>query len=338
MRVFSPWRLIAAGLLVLAAVGAALWLIPSDDYIFLPDKAKAVDPLVEIPGERPHTGPGGIYLVDVLVKRANLLESVAPSIREGSTLVPESQVDPPGTSQSQRREADLQAMARSQDLGAALALEKLGYRVKAVPTGVLVAGVIAGTPAVGKLRPGDVIVAVDGQRVRTKDELRRRLARVRPEQTVVLSLRNGPGLRRTTLRTAADPDRPGRAILGILIEQAARVRLPLDVKIDAGEIGGPSAGLAFALDVMEELGRDVDRGYKVAATGEVELNGKVGSVGGLKQKTIGARQSGVDVFLAPAGENAAEARRYADGMRVIAVRSFDQALRKLATLPRRGRA
>ena len=85
--------------------------------------------------------------------------------------------------------------------------------------------------------------------------------------------------------------------------------------------------------MIEELGHDVDRGYKVAATGELCVDGTVVPVGGLKQKTIGAKRAGVDVFLVPAGENTSEARRYAGGMRVIPVNSFRQALHALATLP-----
>ena len=79
------------------------------------------------------------------------------------------------------------------------------------------------------------------------------------------------------------------------------------------------------------LGRDVTHGCDVAATGELALDGSVIPVGGLKQKTIGARRAGVDLFLVPAGENAQEARKHADGLRIIPVKSFQQALRKLAT-------
>jgi PDZ domain-containing protein len=89
---------------------------------------------------------------------------------------------------------------------------------------------------------------------------------------------------------------------------------------------------------MEELGRDVDHGYKVAATGALDPDGTVEPIGGVKQKTIGARQAGVDVFLVPAGDNARTARHYADGLRVIPVESFSQALHALATLPPRGAA
>jgi PDZ domain-containing protein len=102
------------------------------------------------------------------------------------------------------------------------------------------------------------------------------------------------------------------------------------VKFDLGQVGGPSAGLAFSLDLLEELGHDVDHGQRVAATGEIRLDGSVRAVGGVKQKTIGARRSDVDVFLVP-GENAAEARRYANGLKVVPVDSFQQALQALAT-------
>jgi PDZ domain-containing protein len=84
---------------------------------------------------------------------------------------------------------------------------------------------------------------------------------------------------------------------------------------------------------MEKLGRNVDRGYKVAATGELQLDGSVLPIGGVEQKTIEAKRSHVDILLVPAGDNAAEARKFAGSMRVIPVKSFQQALRKLATVP-----
>jgi len=89
--------------------------------------------------------------------------------------------------------------------------------------------------------------------------------------------------------------------------------------------------LAFALDILQELGRDIAHGKKVAATGELSLDGTVGPIGGVKQKTLGAREAGVDVFLVPAGDNAREARRYAKDLPIVPVKNFPQALRALAT-------
>jgi PDZ domain-containing protein len=95
---------------------------------------------------------------------------------------------------------------------------------------------------------------------------------------------------------------------------------------------GRARTATFALEILRELGRDVTHGQKVAATGELQLDGTVVPIGGVKQKTLGARRAHVDVFLVPAGENAREARRYADGLRIMPVENLQQALRALATL------
>jgi PDZ domain-containing protein len=84
---------------------------------------------------------------------------------------------------------------------------------------------------------------------------------------------------------------------------------------------------------MQKLGHNVLHGHRVAATGEMELNGAVGPIGGVKQKTFGVREAGADVFLVPAGDNARVARRYAGPLRIIPIRTFNQALHALATLP-----
>ena len=138
-----------------------------------------------------------------------------------------------------------------------------------------------------------------------------------------------------TVRTIPAPDDKRRPVIGIRIAQAADIDLPVDVDIDLGDVGGPSAGLPFALQVLQELGRDIDRGYRVAATGEIELDGTVAPIGGMKQKALGVRMAGADVFLVPAGDNESVARRYAGNLRVIGVENFQQALRALATLSRK---
>ena len=117
--------------------------------------------------------------------------------------------------------------------------------------------------------------------------------------------------------------------MGIIVEP--KLDLPVKISINTGQIGGPSAGLAFALDILQQLGRNVTHGRRIAATGELALNGEVLPIGGVKQKTLGVRRAGVDVFLVPAGDNAREARRYADGLRIIPVENIQQALRALAT-------
>src|SRR4029450_13779136 len=133
------------------------------------------------------------------------------------------------------------------------------------------------------------------------------------------------------VRTVARPTEPSRAIIGILVDQDAKIELPFDVDIDLRRVGGASAGVPFALEIARQLGRDVTHGCRIAATGALALDGTVIPIGGIKQKTIGVRRADVDFFLVPVGENARDARANAKSLPIIPVESFQQALRKLAT-------
>jgi PDZ domain-containing protein len=317
------------------ATAVALYLVPSNDFIFLPDRGHPVAPLVQVQGGHDPKGPGGIYFLDVLERRASIFESIFPSIHRGSSILPAREVVPPGISDKAERQADLRAMTVSQRIAGAVALKQLGYKVVIKPSGVIVSALTTESHAVGKLHAGDVIVAADGVSTPTISAFRAQLVHLKPGDSIRLTFKRGDtGETKTvTVKTIADGK---RTIIGFTPEQAADIQLPLKVSIDAGNVGGPSAGLAFALEVMEELGRNVDRGYRVAVTGALDLDGNVIPIGGVKQKTYGAREAQADVMLVPAGDNAQEARRYADGLRIIPVKTFPQALRALATLPSKG--
>ncbi len=306
-KLFTPGRLLLAGAMLAVITFGVLWLAPSSDYLLLPDKAHPVAPLVTVAKPQRGGGADGIHFVDVIERKASLLERLFPGLRNGSTLIPGSEVNPKGVSDAAVRRVGLNQMARSQDIAAAVALEKLGYPVRVQENGALVVAVFPKLPADGRVQVGEVIVAVDGQPVRSTTDLRNLLSPKRPGTPVRLTLRDNQTRRTLVLRTAANPNDAQQSVIGVLVEPAADITLPFAVRIDAGNIVGPSAGLAFALDVMEKLGRDVDHGHSVAATGELGLDGSVGPIGGIKQKTIGARDAGVDVFLVPV-DNFAEAK------------------------------
>lgn len=327
-RLFSPARLAVAGLIV-AAAAFAVWVFPTDSYIFLPNEAHPVAPLVEVQGGK-DPKEGGIYFVDVLVRKATALERLWPGSREGATVVPADQVRPPGVSDSERRQEELQEMKTSQQVAAAVALRELGYKVVATPIGARIEFADPEAPAGGKLQPGDVVTEVDGKKISGPDGLRAAIRAAGTSRDLRLAVKRGKKTFETTVRPERGPD--GRPVIGVIVSQAASIKLPLKVNIDTGNVGGPSAGLAFALDVLEELGKDVDHGNRVAVTGAIELDGRVGEIGGVKQKTIGVERAGIKVFLVPAGDNAREARKYARNLRIIPVRTFQQALRELATL------
>jgi PDZ domain-containing protein len=327
-RVVTAGRLLAAGLVVLVAV-VALWALPSHDYIFLPDRAHPVAPLVKVAGGHVAENGGGIYFVDVIVRKASLLERLFGGFHDGATLYPASQVVPQGLNEAKQRQLDLSEMRLSQQNAAAVAIRTLGKTVPRVATGARIFSVERGMPAAGRLRAGDVIVEVDGARVRSPGDVTRVMHGKAVGTLVRFTVRRGGAADTVALRTVAAGHGSKRAIVGILLDQAG-------VSFDSHGVGGPSAGLAFALEILEQLGRNVDHGHKIAATGEIWPNGSVHPIGGIEQKTIGARAAGVDAFLVPAGENARDARKYANGLRIIPVKSFQQALQALATLPREG--
>ena len=334
-KVITAGRLLAAGL-VLFAVAVTLWVVPSHDIILLPDRAHPVAPLISVAGGHNQHDGGGIYFVDVQERKASLLEKIFGGLHDGATLYPAAEILGPGVTPSEQASIDAAEMKTSQNVAAAVALRTLGRKVSTVEAGALISGIEPSFPAAGHLQPTDVIVAIDGKDVRTPADVSRLMQGKPPGTLVSFTVRRGRDTKTIALHTAPDTAGSHRGIVGVLLTQALNIRLPLRVSIDANGVGGPSAGLAFALGVLEKLGRNVDGGHKIAATGEISLNGTVSAIGGIKQKTIGAREAGVDAFLVPAGDNARDARKYAHGLRIIPVKSFQQALRALATLPATG--
>ena len=139
-----------------------LYLVPSNDYLLLPDRRIRSRRSSRSRAARIRRGPGGIYFVDVFERRASMFESLFPWIHDGATLVPAKLIVPPGVSDKAVRQADLREMSISQRVAAAVALKRLGYKVVARPSGVDRRRARSRSHAVGKLQPDDVIVAVNG--------------------------------------------------------------------------------------------------------------------------------------------------------------------------------
>jgi PDZ domain-containing protein len=305
---------------------AALWIIPSDHYLFLPDPALEVDPLVSVPDEDTGSAEGGIYMVDILVRRASIFERIFPQVYGDAELVPAEVVNPAGLSESERKQESLSEMSVSQQIAIAVALRSLGHDVD--PLGAEVVRILPDAPAEGKLEVGDVIVGLKGEKVRSPDELIRLMRGHRPGTPVRLEVRRDGRELELVVGTRAAGGDEQRAVVGVQIQP--EFRFPVGIRIDARNIGGPSAGLAFALDIADELGDDLDRGRRVVVTGTLDLDGTVGAIGGIEQKTVGARLSEGDLFLVPDG-NAADARSHAEGLEIVAVSTFEEALAALTT-------
>ncbi len=323
---------------VLAAAAAfAAWAgtRASDYFLYSPQEAVEIGPFVEVPGEPPDAGSGdpALLLVAVEVRRASLLDRWLADDEPGVDLVPEHQVIPPGHDDADLGRQGRILMQGSQQNAAVVAERALG---KTVPIRRLakIAAFGPNSPAErAGLKEGDEIVEARGRTVRDLDDLRKALEGVRPGERVALGFRRGDARQTVEVTTAPNPDDPRRAVLGVVIAPA-EAKLPIPVKYSTQGVGGPSAGLGFALEIYSALsGRSVVRGHRVAVTGEIGMDGTVSPIGGIKQKTFGAAEAGADVFVVPE-DNAAEARRWArDGLRIVAVGTFAEALDALEDLP-----
>jgi PDZ domain-containing protein len=333
-QLLSPVRLATAGAVLLVAVVAVAVTRHSDKFLEVPDQAHSLNGLIHVPGGTRQQDGGGIYYVDVVLKRASLLQESFSFLRpEGSDLISENKFVPRGLSYEQELRLEGETMKVSQEKASVVALKALGFKVRARAAGVRVVDVDPSSHARGVLKPQDIVVTADGHPIRSQLDLFRVVAGHRVGQVVRVGIIRGNEHHTYDIRTIADEQDPHRAIIGFIPFEVLDAHLPFQIAFNLQDVGGPSAGLAFALEVLEQRGRDVDHGLKIAATGEIQLDGSVTRIGGVKQKTIGARQTHVDAFLVPAdGDNAKVAQRYAHGLRIIPVKTFQQALQSLATL------
>ena len=250
---------------------------------------------------------------------------------------------------NQQRALSLQMMRSASQVAQYVALRKLGNEDARLMDGdVVVAELVCleaegdectqYAPAADSLEPGDTITSVDGEPVATVDALVEQLADKQPGDVVTLEIeREGEGASTIEVPLIASPDDPERTIIGFVPFDTATVELPFEIEIDTDRIGGPSAGLAFTLTLIDELSEgNLLGGLDVAVTGTIDIDGNVGAIGGLPQKVSAVKQAGVDHFLVPASqspESLEQARLVAgDDVEIIPVATLDEALAVLERL------
>ena len=325
--------LIVLGLLALAAAAA----VRSVPYVALqPGSTRPVTEQVLVEGVRSYPPEHSIAYTTVAVGRTSMFEAIAGWLDDDVDIVPEEAVRG-GRSEEENRRYNAQLMDTSKLVAIAVALEQLGYEVDVRTTGTVVRSLIEGSPAAEVLQLDDVIVAVDGNAVDEPDEVGALLQDGGPGASHTLTVERPPGS--TTridvdIATVAADDDPRRALIGIAPEdRIVGADLPVDVFIDSGTVGGPSAGLAFTLAVIDVLTPgELTGGHRVAVTGTMDLDGIVGPVGGGAQKAITVRDSGYEVFLVPLDEVEAVTEAVGEDVQVIGVGTLEDALRALDSL------
>jgi Lon-like protease len=282
-------------------------------------------PVIAIAGASTSTSAGQLRLTTILVRsNLTLAEAIRGWLLSDYAVVPRELVYPPDKTEQQVDNENAQQFKQSQSSAETAAKRELGY-----PVQVTVTDVTKGFPAEGKLRPGDVITAVDGTPVTSTQKLSE-LVRAKPigaERTIAYT-RTGAAAS-VTLPTTRGED--GNPRLGVVVDQ--KQPAPFQISFDIDKIGGPSAGLMFSLGIVDKLDPvDLTGGLKIAGTGTIDDDGNVGPIGGITQKLIAAHRDGTTVFLTPSA-NCAEALGHpVAGLTLVKVSTLDDALNALKTL------
>jgi PDZ domain-containing protein len=319
------------GLALIGLVVASL-IVRVPYYTLSPGSVWSTDGLIEVSGGAAYVDDAGeIAFTTVSIKPATAFDAALGWLDPDVKVVDEDLILG-GRSEEENREVNEAAMMSSQETATVVALQELGYDV-VTGTGAEVVHIEEGRAADGLFDEGDVIVGFEGDDVALWEEVVTDVGEHRPGDEVTFEVERADGgpVEEVEVTVGSfsekEPDRPIVGLVGTTRD--LDIDLPFDVTIDAEDVGGPSAGLAFTLSVLDLLTPgDLTGGTKVAATGTIAYDGSVGPIGGIEQKTVAARQAGVDLFLVPSTELEA-ARKGRGSMQVIGVDTLDDALAAL---------
>jgi PDZ domain-containing protein len=315
------------GAVLVAALVAGLNFYQLPVVTLLPGPVEDVLPQVKVSGPtRTYAVHGSLYLTTVGVdERVNFYEALLDFADRDVQVVPRSVLYPDGQTE---QETDLQnaaEMDNSKMAATVVGLRRAGLKVDTDPDGVRIAGVLPGSAADGHLQADDKVLAVGGVAVRGSEDIRTQIGKARIGQKLAFKVQRGSAVRTEVVVPRQAPDDRTRPYVGVSL--ADIFDFPVHVDIQTENIGGPSAGLMFALSIVEKLGpEDLTRDRKIAGTGTIDYDGNVGPIGGIQQKLIAARRTGATIFLCPS-DNYAEAKQGKPrGLELIPVKTIDEAL------------
>ncbi len=299
------------------------------------------EPVLQISGHKTYPTTGHLNMTTVRVTSAdynmNIAEAVYGWLAHDNIVVPHDTLYPDGKTEQQSTQENAEEFSQSQESAKVAALKELDLPVKSQ---VVVSTVFKDSPAEGKLHAGDVIRKVDGTPVKEMTDVAKLVTKRKAGQDVVFSVvpvkeaaaaeKAGKEPTRTdeikiTTEKAEDD---GRAVVGI--KAGTDHTFPFTIDIKLADVGGPSAGLMFALGIVDKLTPDdLTGGRFVAGTGTIDDDGKVGPIGGIGMKTVGARAKGAEYFLTPKDNCATAAKDVPDGLTLVKVNTIDDAVDSL---------
>jgi Lon-like protease len=324
-RRFSLLRvMLASAVAALVIVGSIVFTLPL--FLLNPGPTPDAADLIKVQAPQVYKSKGSFHITTVSLDQANLVKALQGWVDPKIAVVPKSAIYPPDQTKKET-DAELAAeMDLSQYSASVSALRELGYALD--PDGALVRATLKGSPAAKSLKPGDVVVSVDGKSIATPEDLIAAMAGRKVGSRVKLGVRRDQEVENFELGTIESDGADRKAVIGVEVLQ--NYKMPFAIDIDAQSIGGPSAGLVFAVSIVDLLDADdLTHGKVIAGTGEIDSNGTVRPIGGIEQKIAGAERINARVFLAPQQEVKEARAAVHSKMMVIGIRNLHEAVAAL---------
>jgi Lon-like protease len=314
------------GFVLLIVVAFAAGWVPLPFFALGPGPAREVVPLIHVDGAPTYGSSGRLVMTTVRFTQVTALGAMVAWINPEQVVVDEETVYPPGLSPSEEEKRAISQMDQSKIDAAAVALSKVTAYPRDHGAGALVEFVGTDCPAAGRLFPGDRIVRIDGERVDSKREASILIDAVPGDEPIEFQVEADGEVNDVQVTRGPCPggDDP---VIGIVLVDS----FPFDITIESGDVGGPSAGLMWAVGLYDLLTPgDLTRGRTIAGTGAIDLEGKVGPIGGIRDKVVAARDADADIMLVPRADFG-ELRAVDTGaLTLIPVSTFDEAVKALS--------
>lgn len=333
--------------MIAAIIISSIYYYPLPYFISKPGDALELAPIIQVEGGSEKEGT--FMLTTIRIGGANLFNYVWANWNTYMEIIPKELLLANHESEEEYTERQLRVMKNSQENAIILAYRLAGKKVEVIEEGVIVEGVSADMPAQGILKPGDIIHSIDGHTVNNAEQLIKYVQAQQVGKEIALKFKREGEIVQEKLVLAELPlskeevekQTPPKAGLGISISTKRTVSAKPPLHIDTERIGGPSAGLMFSLEIYNQLTEeDITKGYRIAGTGTIDPEGKVGRIGGIHQKVVAADKAKADIFFAPRDggnyDKALEAAKdIGTTMEIVPVSSIQDALDYLNRLPKK---
>jgi PDZ domain-containing protein len=334
----------SAGMILLIFVVFLLYF-PVPYFVSQPGDAVDLSELVRV--EEGYAQEGNLMLTTIKMGKANVLSYAWAKMNDYVDLIEEKQILSQYQDEEEYNRYQQKLMELSKDTAIIAAFRQAGKEVDIINHGVLVMGIGENMPASNVLQLGDVIISIDGNKVNTAEDLIGYLEEKQVGERITLTVRRGQGVEEISLVLEELPvsteDGKRRAGIGISAVTDRSISTDPEVTIDTRKIGGPSAGLMFAIQIYNLLTPDdITKGYRIAGTGTIDVDGNVGRIGGVHQKVVAAHRAGAEIFFVPYERGAKNsnyelalktAQEIGSSTEIVPIDTFEEALNYLEQLP-----